>query len=332
MIPTDPREKYTTLIEKPKVYQRPSSGRGRKEVPDVTATLAFGDPNKTLSQPPADLGPLRHVSAPYIPTGMKNEFGQEIHNEAELARQQLAASGIAGLPNGEKDNILPDESSPSKGLAPRIETSENDRLLSSFQSGLAILGKAGIRHLMRSKNRAVPVLKQWASIVAVLSMVTPFNYMLGTEMPLESNLFDVNIIPSHIWFVACLLTGDSPTTTVFKTIIEKWQAIKQMLHDNEIDDVSGTAMIMSPLQEHARGAAKKYGWLLRMDQETRFNKQRLEGIELWMDMLHMDTKKFMRTWLKERDAELVKLLSQNEKLMASGEIEDEGDSEAKCYV
>ena len=44
MIPTDPREKYTSLGERPKVYPRPSSGRGRKQVPDVTATLAFGGP------------------------------------------------------------------------------------------------------------------------------------------------------------------------------------------------------------------------------------------------------------------------------------------------
>ena len=44
MIPTNPREKYTPLGEKLKMPPHPSSGRGRKQVPDVTATLAFGEP------------------------------------------------------------------------------------------------------------------------------------------------------------------------------------------------------------------------------------------------------------------------------------------------
>ena len=195
----------------------------------------------------------------------------------------------------------------------QLETMENQTLLNSYQRGLAILRQSGIQHVMPSKNRADSVLKQWSNITATLCMVTPFNYMRGTEMPPESNLLDADVIPSHIWFVACLLTGDSPTATVFKTVIKKWQAIKEMLRDNEIDDVSGTTMIMDPLRQHARGAAKKYGWLLRMDQETRFNKPRLEGIELWMDALHIEIQNIIHSWLIKRDCRVAEL--ENELLL-----------------
>jgi hypothetical protein len=260
----------------------------------------------------------------------------DIPNVAEEARKYLAAPGMAGLPAVEKDNVLPPGEPHGFGsqMAPP-DDAENQRLTLSYQSGLVILAKAGVRHIMQSPNRALPVLKQWATIVKVLSVVTLFNYVTGTEEDTssESGLFAANTIPSYIWFVACLLTGASPTTTVFKKIIEKWEAIKEMLKAHEIDDVDGTAMIMYPLQDHARGAAQKYVWLLRMDSQTRFNKPRLDGITMWMDALHTDTKKFMRNWLAKKDAEVDRLIAQAQQSKAShDEAEIDDDDEAKSFV
>ena len=345
MIPTDPREKYTYLGERPKVYPRPSSGRGRQQVPDVTATLAFGDPNKTLSQPPADLGPLRHVAAP---AGMKNEFGQEIHNEAELARQQLAASGIAGLPTVDKDKILPDESSPSKGQklgslnavekeqqsAEEIEARKRI-ILASYHSAVTFLETNGVKHLMTRLFRGPIVVAQQKTVQELLQNVCLFDYSNGkivdATYPTSSTkiLIAPNTVPAHIWFLVSLLTGTYPTTTAFESVIRKWKEIVEYVTTKSVDDpVVASDLLFDPVQDHALNAKNKYGDLILLNPRVYLDDLRLKCIENWMQELMLRVRKHMQNAVLISDAKANMMLRANEVFVALTDQEDESSNRA----
>ena len=319
IIPTDPREKYTSLGERPKVYPRPSSGRGRKQVPDVTATLAFGDPNKTLSQPPADLGPLRHVSAPYIPAGMTNEFGQEIHNEAELARQQLAASAVAGLPVVAKDNILLAGESLGR-IVVKKTAFELEKWNTAHIHILTFLQQKGIASVVhKAWDDPFGTRDHIQKLKATLTLSTPVVFDVKTQIvraDMVSGFAQQDVMPLHVMALISLLVGTGLKRGIFVDAYNKWTEIQAST--NALCSEKATYVLDKAVAGHAKHALSRYRIILLASPSPFICSMRAPAILSWISNI---TTRVQKIWDQHVKAELKAMVS--ETMQGVKEEEDE---------
>ena len=179
----------------------------------------------------------------------------------------------------------------------------DSQLLTSYHAAIAEMKGHGIKHLMTIKtHRVVHLNGVQRGKLSLLKTVSLFNYQTGmvAEQETTTGLFADNTIPTHVWYVACLLTGEQPTATVFKMVIDKWRAICDMVLEMLEDKALATEMISHPLNDHAFNADVKYIQMLILDDSVRFNRPRLTAMEVWMKHLHDLTSGYMAFWIAQQ--------------------------------
>ena len=242
MIPTDPCEKYTSLGETPKMHPRPSSDRGRKHAPDVTATFAS------------------------------------------------RASGIAGLPGVEKDSILQNGSSHSKGQklgsSNAVCADEKDMEFwnESIRICLQYLAPKKVLPVIKCEFKGLCVDQMKPHMIAAIS--EPMLFMISSTTIVEIGVdgyYGVGpSIPFHIMAVLALLNGNNKFPKIFNLALEKWNEVLQYALEGLIPECANE-IVHSVVCMHARAAYSKHNSMVIYNNEPGICRPKAMALLSWIE-------------------------------------------------
>ena len=242
MIPTDPCEKYTSLGETPKMHPRPSSDRGRKHAPDVTATFAS------------------------------------------------RASGIAGLPGVEKDSILQNGSSHSKGQklgsSNAVCADEKDMEFwnESIRICLQYLAPKKVLPVIKCEFKGLCVDQMKPHMIAAIS--EPMLFMISNTAIVEIGVdgyYGVGpSIPFHIMAVLALLNGNNKFPKIFNLALEKWNEVLQYALEGLIPECANE-IVHSVVCMHARAAYSKHNSMVIYNNEPGICRPKAMALLAWIE-------------------------------------------------
>ena len=202
----------------------------------------------TMPRPPPMLDPVLRVPAPYIPSGMKDELGNDIPNVAEEARKLLASSGIARLPDVEKDSLFHANDSRLASHSPRlsnanfIQETKTDPLLAPGGPKLDLSpyvkweeNHAAVLHYLKSigvtsfveekEDDPMGAIEHLTKVIRNIPEDKIFN--IDTKEIIEESehagFYQSSTIPFHLLAVISLLVGKCPKRHIFVGTEKRWK-------------------------------------------------------------------------------------------------------------
>lgn len=194
----------------------------------------------------------------------------------------------AGLPDVEKDNILPageSQTTPcfSKGQATETQV---DTWTKTKDACLAMLKPKNVFPVIALRCKSLAAKAMERNVQRVIGEVTMFNIITNVVVSTLDPQIGVmlpNCIPLHLLIVMSMLHGLSKDTRIFQDIYICWEEIKSVAmegHGNSI--VIANQILLGPLTKHAMSAFQKYTAMLLCNRRAGLCPLKQDLMKFWM--------------------------------------------------